>query len=650
MQRFRRVVSASLALGLIVALALPGPALALTFSASTIADTVGYRYASPDIGGRYVVFTRENESTGEADVWRYDRQTGALTRRTALDGKDQDGPRISGDRIVWIDHTEGDGEVYYDDMGDSVLPHRLTNDTNDDIGVDIDCNYIAWANGLAMSWQIRWYNIETGQYGTVTPNIPTLHPQGLRVDKGRILYWDEKEAGKYGVYLYDIESTSERTVTAVSASTYELGQIAIHGDQVVWTQWAKSTGNRNIWTRNVRSGLPASMVTADTPQEQYPTVFGDLMAWQTDLLGNQDIQGWWMQDMGFLDVVKSTAAEQYPDAFGHTVVYQKGPLAGSDIGLAKATLAPVRFAGANRYETCALISKNRFPKSGTAVIATGENFPDALAASALAGALECPLLLTRKDAVPGVVMAELSRLGVSNAFIIGSTATVASSVVTQLNAAGISSERIGGANRYATAAALVGWIVDIRNNDNKPNRKEAFFVRGDAFPDALSVAPMAYALGIPILLVRTDSVPTETRNAILNMNIQKGYVIGSEAAISAGTNAALDALLPGNTVRWGGANRYETAIICARNAVDRGWLDYDTIGVATGLNFPDALGGGAACGYYGSPVVLTPTTFVSASVDTFFTQRRYDFGGMEVYGDVNAVSAPVFTKLTAYLN
>ena len=57
-----------------------------------------------------------------------------------------------------------------------------------------------------------------------------------------------------------------------------------------------------------------------------------------------------------------------------------------------------RLAGQNRYDTAVAVSADGFPTGAPVVfVATGENFPDGLAASAVAGVLGGPVLLDRRD-------------------------------------------------------------------------------------------------------------------------------------------------------------------------------------------------------------------------------------------------------------
>jgi putative cell wall-binding protein len=651
MKRFRRLASASIALAVVMALLMPAAAYAsLTFTGGALLIDMGYSYLAPDIDGRYVVTTRYNDTTESEDVYLYNRQTHAAGLYTPSDGNDQLLPAVSGDRLVWVDYTEADAEIYYDDMGDAAPPRRLTTNAYTDYNPHIDGNWVVWRAASAPD-RIGWYNIEADQTGFITPDIATVNPLGINVDRGRVVYWDVKEAGTRGVYVYDLESGGEYRVTTVSTATSLLGDTAIHGDNVAWAQWTLADpDNKNVYVEDIRTG-ETGPVTTNIHTQRYPSLFGDLLAWQDNRDGTEDIVGWWRPEAGYQTINTAAGDQLYPDVYGHSVVYQWGEAGtGADIFLSSADLAAARLSGTNRYETSAAISKHRFPESNIAVLATGASFADALAASSLAGAELCPLLLTEQAGLPAPIAAELDRLGVLGVFVVGGTSAVGEGVVDDLEDMGINVTRVSGANRYATARQVANYLIDIMGNENRHWRGEAFFCRGDDFADALAVAPHAYALGMPILLVQTNSVPADTAAAITSLSIDDGYVIGGTGAISAATQTALNGLCGNATERWYGANRYETAAYCAWKGWDKGWLDWDAIGVATGTNFPDALSGGAASGYYGSPIVLTAPTAVPSAVHSFFTAHRYDFGGMDVYGGTGAVNAATFNQLQGYLD
>lgn len=59
-----------------------------------------------------------------------------------------------------------------------------------------------------------------------------------------------------------------------------------------------------------------------------------------------------------------------------------------------------RFAGKDRYETSTLIVQGLFPETSKIFLATGQNFPDALAGAALAANTDTPMLLVAPDGPP----------------------------------------------------------------------------------------------------------------------------------------------------------------------------------------------------------------------------------------------------------
>lgn len=70
-----------------------------------------------------------------------------------------------------------------------------------------------------------------------------------------------------------------------------------------------------------------------------------------------------------------------------------------------------RLAGENRFGTAAAVSAAGFePGVANVFIATGANFPDALAGGAAGAASGTPVLLVTADSVPGEIRAELQRL------------------------------------------------------------------------------------------------------------------------------------------------------------------------------------------------------------------------------------------------
>lgn len=80
-----------------------------------------------------------------------------------------------------------------------------------------------------------------------------------------------------------------------------------------------------------------------------------------------------------------------------------------------------RISGNTRYETMEMVSQTAFPSttSRVAVVASGSSFPDALAASSLAGHLNAPILLTDPKTLSNATINELNRLDANTIYIIG---------------------------------------------------------------------------------------------------------------------------------------------------------------------------------------------------------------------------------------
>lgn len=91
-----------------------------------------------------------------------------------------------------------------------------------------------------------------------------------------------------------------------------------------------------------------------------------------------------------------------------------------------------RLAGADRYGTSVVVA-DKFHRTAESrlllFIASGQTFPDALAAASVAGMTGGALLLTRPDVLPTSIMIEISRLHPSKVIIVGGSAVVSEPVM-----------------------------------------------------------------------------------------------------------------------------------------------------------------------------------------------------------------------------
>jgi putative cell wall-binding protein len=171
-----------------------------------------------------------------------------------------------------------------------------------------------------------------------------------------------------------------------------------------------------------------------------------------------------------------------------------------------------RVWGANRYGTAAAVSASTFgPGVSTVYVATGANFPDALAGGPAGVINDGPILLVRQNSIPKETVAELARLQPIRIVVLGGTAVVSDSVVTELGSMATSGvSRYWGANRYETAVAVSEAVFPTRAGT-------VFIVTGANFPDAVAAGPVAGSMNAPILLVTGTTVPSATASELARL-------------------------------------------------------------------------------------------------------------------------------------
>lgn len=304
-----------------------------------------------------------------------------------------------------------------------------------------------------------------------------------------------------------------------------------------------------------------------------------------------------------------------------------------------------RLSGATRYETARAVALDAFPLgSTTAVLATGEKFPDALAASGLAGALDAPVLLTPTNALSDAVVSALrpGELGASNVVIVGGPAAVSPDVASMLVGRGYNVTRVSGADRYETAAAVAKEVARIEGGAFEGN---VFVVRGDSFPDALAAAPLAHAGHGPILLTRSTSLPAATSSAIADIGATGAVVVGGTAAIA----DTVPPMLGVPSVRVQGTTRYVTAVALSEYAVGQAWTDFGYAAIATGDDFPDGLTGGAGAGVRGGVLLLTTGSSLPVPTADTLIAHQGDVDQVAVLGGTAAVDSATFSEIRWYL-
>jgi putative cell wall-binding protein len=304
----------------------------------------------------------------------------------------------------------------------------------------------------------------------------------------------------------------------------------------------------------------------------------------------------------------------------------------------------------NRFDTMQAIVGEGWTTSDTVIIAYSHDFPDALAASSLAGIYDAPVILTEKGVLTSQARDTIVSLKATKAYIIGGDAAVSKEVEDNLRTVeGITEvERVAGDNRLKTALAIyregsestLGWS------------DTAIVANGFNFADALSVSPFANATQSPIFL----STPTSRANAGLDEATLTALTEGGfKKVIITGGTAAVPTLVEeqlassGVTIeRWAGDTRYETSVDIVKNSLanSAGALTLNNLVCATGDNYPDALAGGAFAGHTGTILLLVHSTETGGlSGLDLIAEHKDEIGRGYVLGGAAAIPQELLTLL-----
>jgi len=166
--------------------------------------------------------------------------------------------------------------------------------------------------------------------------------------------------------------------------------------------------------------------------------------------------------------------------------------------------------------------------AATAYVATGADFPGALAAASAAARVGAPVLIMPTGGIlPDFATVTLLRaLHTKTVKIAGGTSDVSS--ITEfwlrLQLGGAAVTRYGGADRYATNAAL--------NLNAFTSATTVYLASGTSYQDALVGSALAGAKSAPLYLTPATCVPRATLTAITRLGATRVVLIGTSTALT----------------------------------------------------------------------------------------------------------------------
>lgn len=211
---------------------------------------------------------------------------------------------------------------------------------------------------------------------------------------------------------------------------------------------------------------------------------------------------------------------------GTSAISQQTEDALKDLGL-----TVERIVGTDRYATAALIAEKIAPNGvAKAVLASGENYPDALSVAAYAAKNGMPILLTLGESLPDVTETALKDLGVKETLVVGGTDVIGNVVLKAVPGGA----RISGDDRYATSLAVARHF--------NPPTSVIFIATGAKFADALCGAVLAAKHNCGILLVHSV-IPVELARYLTDKGVVQVVILGGTSSVSTKIENAIKALL-----------------------------------------------------------------------------------------------------------
>lgn len=297
-----------------------------------------------------------------------------------------------------------------------------------------------------------------------------------------------------------------------------------------------------------------------------------------------------------------------------------------------------RLGGLTRYQTSTVIASKytNGQKVNNVILSTGTDFADSLSASALSGKLNAPIVLARTNAenssdAINFIVNNVNKNG--TVYVVGGSGVVSDSIVNAIKAKGFNNiKRLGGSTRFDTN-------VLINNELNVAKGTPVIIANSHSFPDALSISSVSGINKYPIFLTPVGSINDKVLASIKKIAPSKIYIVGETGVVNRSVENTLRGITS-NITRLGGATRFETSMIVAKHFN----LQSDSVVIANGYNFPDALSGAPLAIKHNAQILLVPNNNTLVQAQSDFVKSK-KFKNIYTLGDTGVVSDNVVNTI-----
>lgn len=275
---------------------------------------------------------------------------------------------------------------------------------------------------------------------------------------------------------------------------------------------------------------------------------------------------------------------------------------------------------------------------------------DAMTAIPLSKKLDAPILMTNSNSLPAAVLSEIQSLKAANVYIIGGVGAVSTGVEDALTSQGLNITRLGGSDRYATAAQIAQLLGPAPT---------AYLAYGYGEPDAIVGSVFAAEQGYPVLLTESSNLPATTQSYLSKAGTKAISILGGDGVVT----SALEGTLANNysVKRLGGSDRYYTEqAVCEDYFSDKPYSDeYPVFFSSSSVSPNDVNGGipdasallaGALAAKENGLLMLVPSDSLPDGVNYFLLYNKAYIPQSTVVGNVNAVKVELETQLESVLS
>lgn len=285
-----------------------------------------------------------------------------------------------------------------------------------------------------------------------------------------------------------------------------------------------------------------------------------------------------------------------------------------------------RIGGKDRIDTAINIYDSSQDWSDTIIVTRSDDYADAVAATPLAAIEKAPILQSQSETLNEQVRLKAVAKHVKNAIILGGPAALSPQVEKSFKDSGIMTKRIAGKDRIDTAVQLAGAFSKMVGTGVKT---PVFVVTSGQYVDALVAGAAAASVKGVVLLVAPGQ-GLDPASLEIAKKASEIYTVGGSGAMS----LKLSGLQA--TDQFTGKDRYETSAKVA----NKFFAQATKAVLASGVNFPDAISGGAYAALVSGPVLLTAPKVLPPSISDYL-KTRASSTKVEVIGGESAVDPGV---------